>query len=74
MHCGIVSFGAELAWEEGEPGAAIGQLIERDLYSGSTNLYSVGWRDVLAKPIFYFRFYCCLVFRCLGCLGRYFSI
>ncbi len=61
----MANFGAELARKEGEPGAAIGQLIERDLCSGSTNLHGTSWRDVLAKSIFYFWFCCCLVFRCL---------
>ena len=48
-------------WEEGEPGAVTRQLIERDLCSGSTDLYSVGWRDVLIKPIFCFWFCGCFV-------------
>ncbi len=52
-------------WEGCKLGAAIGQLIERDLCSGSTDLYGVGWRDVLTKLIFCFWFCCCLVFRCL---------
>ena len=64
----VASFEAELVRKEGEPGAAIGQLIERDLCSGSTDLYGVGWRDILTKSIFCFWICCCLV-RCLGCLG-----
>lgn len=48
-------------WEEGELGAVIRQLIKQDLYSGSTDLYSVGWRDVLIKPIFYFWFCGCFI-------------
>ncbi len=68
----MASFRAELARKEGEPDAAIRQLIERDLYSGSIVLHSTSWRDVLTKLIFYFWFYCylvrCLVwcFRCLA--------
>ena len=51
----VASFGAELARkEDSEPGITIGQLIERDLCSGSTDLYGVGWRDVLTKSIFCF--------------------
>ena len=63
------SFRAELARKEGEPDAAIGQLIERDLCSGSTDLHGTDWRDVLTKSFFCFWFCCCLV-RCLvRCLG-----
>ncbi len=69
----MASFRAELARKEGKPDAAIGQLIERDLCSGSTNLHGTDWRDVLTKLIFCFWFCCCL-FRCLGCLGRCFGI
>lgn len=68
----MASFRAELARKEGEPGAAMGQLNERDLCSGSTDLYGISWRDVLAKPIFCFWFCYCfdlvvvVVFRCLA--------
>ena len=64
----VASFGAELARkEDSEPGITIGQLIERDLCSGSTDLYDVGWRDVLTKSIFCFLF-CCFVLVILGVL------
>ncbi len=55
----MASFRAELARKEVELDAVNGQLNERDLCSGSTDLHGVCWRDVLAKPIFCFWFCCC---------------
>ena len=73
MKCGVELWGGARVWKEGEPDTTIGQLIERDLCSGSADLYGVGWRDVLTKSIFCFWFCCCFVvlgiwsvFRCLA--------
>lgn len=44
------------------------QLVERDLYSGSTDLYGIGWRGVRAIRGFFVFWFCCFVcFVCFSC-------
>ena len=45
------------------------QLVERDLHSGSTDLYGIGWRGVRAIEGFFVFWFCCFVcFLCFSCL------